>query len=122
MLNIFFFSSAHVLPNLFSAAHFPLLLAYPVLIFFLFSVPLTCMTPLLKFFSPPTSMHMLFFFTHNYLGNEISTYLIRFPWQYAFNALQIVTLTPLTPFATHRLATSPFPVSRDLPSSNDIGL
>ena len=68
-------------------------------------------------------MHALFsFFTNNCLRNEISTYLINFPWQYEFNALQIITLAPLTPFTTHGLTTSLFPDFCDLPSGNDIGL
>ena len=69
-------------------------------------------------------MHMLFslFLQNNCLRNEISTYLIKFPWQYEFDALQIITLVPSIPFATHGLTTSLFLVSHDLPSSNDIGL
>ena len=82
--------------------------AYPVLNFFLQphyptgSFPQTCMCYC--------------------LGDEISTYLVKSPGQCEFDALQIITLAPSTPFATHRLATSLFSVSRDLPSGNDIGL
>ena len=64
--------------------------------------------------------HALFFPNIN-LRNQISTYLIKFPWQYGFDALQIIILAPLTPFVTHRLAMPLFPVSHDLPSGKDIG-
>ena len=50
-----------------------------------------------------------------------STHLIQFPWQYGFATLQIITLVPLTPFATCWLATPFFQVSHDLLSSNDTG-
>ena len=89
----------HMLLNIFCSTFYPFF-AYPVFIFFLYQ-------PHYPTRSFPTSMQALFsVFTNNCLGNEISTYLIKFPWQYEFDALQIITLAPLTPFVVHRLATS----------------
>ena len=97
--------SFHMLLNIYWQYILPIL-CLPCFNFFLFfSTPLPY-----KIF--PANMHMLSsYFTNNCLGNEISTYLIKFPWQYDFDALQITTLTPSTPFMTHKLATSFFSVS-----------
>ena len=108
-----------MLLNIFSLSTIYSFFAYPVLNFSQAHYPTR---PYFLFFFSPQVFHTLFSFSqNNCLRNEISTYLIKFPWQYEFNALQIITLAPLTPFATHRLATSLFPVFHDLPFGNDIG-
>ena len=110
LLNIFFLQ--HILP----------VLCLPCFKFFFFN-PTTLQDLTTNFFSfPQVCMCYSLFSQNNCLRNEISTYLVKFLWQYEFNALQIITLAPLTPFVTHGLATSLFPVSCDLPSGNDIGL
>ena len=128
MLNIFFSlsPSSHMLPNIFplhTLFLYPPFFAYPILIFFFFpfSTPLTCQTPL-QYFPFLCKPACTIPFIHNCLGNENCTYLIRFLWQYEFDALQIISPAPLTPFMIHTLATSLFPVSHDLSSINDIGL
>ena len=116
MLNIF---ADHMLLNIFSLSTFYPFFAYPVLNF---SQPHYPTRPYSFFSFLSASLHMLFSFSqNNCLRNEISTYLIKIPWQYEFSALQIIILAPSTPFVTHRLATSLFPVSHNPSSSNDIG-
>ena len=89
--------------------------------FFPFSTLLTCQTPL-QYFPFLCKPACTILFTCNCLRNESCTYLIGFPWQYEFNALQIISSAPSTPFMTHASATSLLPVSCDLSSGNDIGL
>ena len=70
---------------------------------------------------PSLPVFVIYFSQNNCLRNQISTYLIQFPWQYGFDTLKFIILAPLTPFATHRLAMPLFPVFCDLLSSNDTG-
>ena len=114
MLKVF---SDHMCPNIFSLSqHIVPVLWLP---WSKFLTPLCHRILLLTLLFK--SFHALLLFQCNCLKSEISTHLIKFPWQYEFDALQIVTLAPLTPFATHRLATPLFPVSHDLLPNNDIG-
>ena len=101
------------LPKFFSN-HFSLPLLFDYLVLFL--TPSHHRTLIFLF----ANFHTLFT-QNNCLWNQVSTYLIQFPWQYGFDTLHFITLAPLTPFSTCRLATPLFPVSCHLLSSNDIG-
>ena len=107
-----------MLLNIFSPQHILPILCLPCFKFFLFFNTNTLQDPSHKH----ACAILLFFLTNNFLENNISTYLVKFPWSYEFDALQFITLALLTTFTPHRLAASLFSVSCDLPSSNDIGL
>ena len=62
-----------------------------------------------------------FFLLPNCFKIKSSTHLIQFPWHYEFATLQIITLAPLTPFATCWLATPFFQVSCNPLSGSDTG-